>query len=621
VGKIKVLDENLVNKIAAGEVIESPVSVVKELVENSIDAGSTRISIELKQAGRKLILVSDNGMGMNKGDALLAFERHATSKIKDDEDLETIMTLGFRGEALPSIAAVSKVEMVTRERGALSGTFVAVHGGVLKKVADIGCSEGTSIEVKSIFYNTPVRKKYLGSVNRDLQEIVKLIGSYMLAYPRISFNLVHNNVQLLTSSGRGDINEILLNVYGLDICKHFIPVNYSTFKEAADSSSFALKLSGFISKPELTRSSSRYITTFVNGRPIVNNTLRKAVLEGYHTFLEIRKYPVVILFVTIDPTFVDVNIHPGKRDVRFVDEKAVLELVQQGIAVTLKKADLVPRETLSLPLTSSSGLSLESRTEKDSELQLKLEHPEKSESKVLQTRKDKEHEILQKISDTRENIEKKIEQASLDFDIKAKKQFEFSKLVENFNVIGAVDKTYIICELDGDLAIIDQHAAHERVIYERLMKKAETQEELKSQGLLFPVILEMSSMDVLTLIQYLPTLKKLGFTIEHFGERNFIVKTVPLLLGKVDNKNTVYEILDQVMEAMPQKNINTLKEQLIITTACRNAIKAGDDIPIEAQQALLTELLNCKNPFTCPHGRPCMIIITKKELLKKFKRT
>lgn len=580
--KIKVMDINLSNKIAAGEVVETLMNVVKELVENSIDAGSSFIKIDLIDSGTKEISVSDDGIGMNREDAVNCLKRHATSKLYNDEDLFHIDTLGFRGEALPSIASVSKMKIETSFEDI--GTTVIISGGSIDKVESSPLRTGTKITVEDIFYNTPARLKYLKNLHTELANITSYVTKMALSYPNIKFNLTNNDKKLLSTDGSGNLLKVINGVYGLEVTKKMIKVS-------AENSDY--EISGYISYPEINRSSRGFITLFVNGRYIRNNSVIKTILEAYHTYLPIGRYPVVVLNIETDPSIIDVNVHPTKMDIKFSKQEELKELLLKTISDALLKLVLVPEI--------------------------------KSEEKVISnineiTTIDKDLDFKEKTV-----ISPKYEEISFDFNTneeeiiyKIENQNEKKETVNKITPVGIIKNTYIIGENDEGMHIIDQHAAQERINYE-LYKKKLGEESKEITDVLVPIKLEFTSSEFLELKEKQDIINRVGIFFEEFGQNSVIIRKHPRWLNPKFTTDQIRKILEIIISENDFSK-EKFNEKVAITLACKMSIKANDYISLEEADKLLETLLKCENPYTCPHGRPTIINYSYYELEKLFKR-
>ena len=580
--RIQVMDEILANKIAAGEVVEKTMNVVKELVENSIDANSSEISISLIDSGVKEIVVSDNGIGMDKEDAVTAFSRHATSKLKNLDDLFNIESLGFRGEALPSIASVSNVRLKTSN--GKEGTLVTLQGGKNIQVEPSDLQPGTTITVSDLFYNTPVRLKYLKNLYVELANIVEYVNKMALSYPNIKFTLKNNDKVLLTTDGQGDLLKVIYQIYGVDITKKMIPI------EGENDDYY---ISGYISYPEATKSNRNSITTLVNGRVIKNNELNKIITECYHTYIPKDKYPIIVLNIDVDPILIDINIHPTKMDIKFSKMDALKELVSSLIEKRLKELTLIPTVAV---------------------------RDNYSVSEVKQQIKE------EKTSEEKEQEEKVYEELTLDFTIQEEKKeyieeqeeptFEYR--IKEMIPRGIVYLTYIIAENEDGMYIIDQHAAAERINYEKVLNSLKT--EVKVFDLLVPIKIELSQPEFLIVKENFNQLEEYGFQVEEFGLNTIIIRSHPNWIPEDISEDCIRKVVDIIADKK-KFDFDQFVWRMASTMACRMSIKANDYTSYEDQVWLLNELRKCENPFTCPHGRPTIITYTKLDLEKLFKRS
>ena len=577
---IKVMDEILANKIAAGEVIEKCVSIVKELVENSIDAKSSNIRVDLINSGVTEIKVTDDGVGMDHDDAVLAFQRHATSKLKSEDDLFKISSLGFRGEALPSIASVSEVSLKTSTGD--KGTYILIKGG---KIITNECCEarcGTEIIVRKLFYNTPARLKHLSSLYSELANISDFINKIALSYPDISFILTNDGKTLLNTSGNGNLLKVINNIYGIDITKKMIEINNTDGE---------YNIYGYISMPEVTKSSRNHMITIVNGRVVRNQEVNKTINDSYHTFKPDDRYPIVVLKIDVDTSLVDVNIHPTKQDVKFGKLEELKELISSTISEELKKIRLIPKienKEYDIPINNIMVNTINNYEDID-------EKPNESYEEITL------------------NIEVKEETPIYKEVIKEEKE-----KVPMMYPVGLVKGTYIICQNELGMYMIDQHAANERVNYEYYYYALNNLTE--SIDMLIPINIELPFNEYIVVKENLNILRNMHFDIEEFGVNSFIIRSHPIWLPKGNEELAIRKIIELIISK--EKNFDILKfnDRVAMTVSCKASIKANDNISIDEMQTLINKLRNCKNPYTCPHGRPTIIFYSNYELEKLFKR-
>jgi DNA mismatch repair protein MutL len=582
--KIQVMNEDLANKIAAGEVVERCLNVVKELVENSIDAKSSKIRVSLKDSGILEITVADDGLGMDEDDAVLAFSRHATSKLKSLNDLFHIASLGFRGEALPSIASVSKVELRTSTNDV--GTYLYLEGGQLIKKERYPLEKGTTITVKNLFYNTPVRLKYLKSLSTELSLIIDYMNKMALSYPNIKFILENNDKELLNTTGDGNLLKVIYAVYGIDVAKKMIEIN-------GENDDYVI--SGYVAYPEVAKASRNVMTTLVNGRVIKNQALNRAILDTYHTYIPKDKYPVIVINISVDPILVDINIHPQKMDIKFSKLDELLSLVTSLIEKKLKEILLIPH---------ASVRNIETIYEVEDSLPL-----------------EKPKSIFDDDNDIK--IEKEVEEVSFDFQADSevitnnevpKEEYRIKKM----HPLGIIHKTFIVAENEEGMYLIDQHAIAERINYEKFMKEL-SKENKDTTDLLVPIKLEYPKDEFLKIKEYLDVLKSIGVYLEEFGDHTFLVRRHPTFIYKGREKDSIEKIISILLEKGTFSKEKFI-EKTATTLACRLSIKANDYISLEEADYLLETIRTCENPFTCPHGRPTIITYSNYELEKMFKR-
>ena len=598
--KIQVMDEILANKIAAGEVVEKCMNVVKELVENSIDAESTEITIKLIDSGVKEIEVSDNGIGMDEIDAKLAFERHATSKLKSLDDLFYIESLGFRGEALPSIASVSKVRLKT-SNGEV-GTELTIDGGKNLKVERADLQKGTTITVSNLFYNTPVRLKYLKNLYVELAYITEYINKMALSYPNIKFTLINNDKVILKTDGNGDLLKVIYEIYGIDITKKMIPI------EGENDDYY---IHGYISFPEVTKGNKNSITTLVNGRVIKNNELNKSIVDCYHTYLHKGRYPVIILNIDVDPILVDINIHPTKMDIKFSKLDTLKDLLTKEITKKLEELTLIPEVTV----RDSYSIS-EVRKQI-----IKTEEPEiiKDETKYEEMVLDFDVQEEKKKYES-DKIEKLKEELPFELDDETNKLIEEeikTAKIKKMIPRGVVLLTYIVAENEDGMYLIDQHAAAERINYEKILKEMKDNKTIVD--LLIPIKIELRPDEFILAKDRINILKEYGFDIDEFGFNTIIVRSHPSWITEEKSDDIIRKLIDLIIEK-GEFNLDQFIWRMAATTACRMSVMAGDYISEEDQEWILENIRYCDNPFTCPHGRPTIITYTRYELERLFKR-
>ena len=591
--KIKVMDDVLANKIAAGEVVEKCVSVVKELVENSVDAGATEIKIEVIDAGTKLIKVVDNGTGMTKEDALLAFQRHATSKLYDEMGLFRISSLGFRGEALPSIASVSKVELKT-STGSV-GTKIVIDGGRLIKQEASDARKGTEIMVENLFYNTPARLKYLHSLYSELANICEYVNKMALSYPEIKFKLTSDDKVLLNTDGSGNLLKVIKEIYGSDVARKMRKI--SVFNDDYD-------VDGFVSLPEVTRSTRTHMVTLVNKRVVRNVELNRAINDAYHTYKPETRYPIVVLNINTDPSLIDVNVHPAKLDIKFSNFEDLKELIKNGIKQVLDKALLIPKIE-----------KKEVKKQNVQEQQLNLERQNVIENETIDYSLFDDEVLTVNEDLEEENKQKEDKKLDEEFYSKEKKKVVMPEMYP----VGLAKGTYIICHNELGVYMIDQHAAKERINYEGY-KKAFGNPNESSIKMLVPLILEFPSNEFIIIKQNIDVLKNMHFDISEYGVNSFIIKEHPTWLKEGYEEESIKRILEVLISEEKNFSIEKFREKAAIMLSCKMAIKANMNISLKEMEALIDDLRRCENPYTCPHGRPTTIFFSNYELEKMFKR-
>ena len=582
--KIKVMSENLANKIAAGEVVEKCASVVKELVENSIDAESTEIKVDLTNGGLGSIRISDNGIGMEHDDALLAFERHATSKLTKEDDLFFINTLGFRGEALPSIASVSEVELVTC--ASKVGTRIIKKGGKLVLDESIGKNKGTEITVSNLFYNTPARLKYLKSEQFELANSVSYIEKLALAKPYIKFSLTNNSRTIVKTSGSGNLLKTINEIYGLNVSSKMIEIK-------AMNDDFTIN--GYICKPEILKSNRNDMNIFVNGRIIKNYDINKAINDAYYNYKPDKKFPIVVINIETDPTIIDVNIHPTKQDIKIAKYNDLYSLIVDTIEEALKKNLLVQDALLRLPSTNEVRQEI-----------LGI-HEEQSPYSPQQ------QPVVEKAKEEKEDV-----QTSFDFvEEENADNAEFKRL--NLHPIGQIHATFIVAQNEEGMYLIDQHAAAERINYEKV-KDSFAKKDFYQVPMLIPITIEFPSSDYIIIKENLDYLEELGFTIQEFGLNTININAHPSWINNEFAEETIRSIMDMIVHEKNKFDRMKFEERLIQTTACKMSVKANTPLSIESMEDLLKRLEQCKNPYNCAHGRPSIMNFNNYELDRMFKR-
>ena len=641
--KIQLLDQKTIDNIAAGEVIERPASVVKELVENAVDAKANAVTVEIKDGGMTLIRVTDNGIGIPKDQVKTAFLRHATSKIRSVEDLLSVSSLGFRGEALSSISAVAQVELVTKTAESFSGVSYKIYGGEEEAFDDIGAPDGTTFLVKNLFYNTPARRKFLKSATTEAGYVEQMMVHIALSHPEISFKFIHNNKNKIYTSGNGKVKDIIYHIYGRDVAGALIPL------EAQNED---VKVTGFVAKPYVSRGNRNYESYFINGRYIKSSIIYKAIEEGYRTFTMKHRYPFVCLDFKIDQELLDVNVHPTKMEIRFRNGREIYELVVDAVRAALLQKDLVQdvlRETpkkKELPKTKEvkkpEPFEVNRRKEEvqkvDQQGQGVQQQVEKQRQAVQQQIEKPSHPVKKTLtaSESSKNT-KKPTYAGLNYNTQKKEfpQYKTDELSSNqmtlredpvFSVqarpdrkiLGQLFKTYWLIEYEDQLFIMDQHAAHEKVNYERLMKNFK-EKEIYSQRLEPPMVVTVSMTEAEALTRYKDAFAGLGFTIESFGGNEYCIREVPANLYGIGESDLFMELLDAVSQENGTLDTEVIASK-IATMACKMSIKGNQRVSLMEVEHLLDELMKLENPYQCPHGRPTIIKMSKYEIDKKFKR-
>lgn len=616
---IAVLDKDTIDKIAAGEVVERPASIVKELLENAIDAGATSITVEIKDGGKSLIRVTDNGSGIAKNEVRIAFLRHATSKIQSADDLQNITSLGFRGEALSSIAAVSKMEMITKVRSEMVGHWYVIEGGIEQSFEEVGAVDGTSIIVRDLFFNTPARRKFLKSNQTEAAHIAELVEKIALSHQDVSIRLIANNQAKLQTSGNGNLKDSIYRLYGREVAMALLPVEYRAQ---------GIEITGVIAKPEVSRASRSMEMYFVNGRYIKAKTIASAIEEGYGNRLMQHQYPFTVLNYQIPPEVMDVNVHPTKMEVRFSEEVKIYEVTRDAIVSALMEKELIKKveaDRVQLKRVSDLPMSDVKQKGKMSEaFETKPQHNQRKiqerienyqvpsdlvSSQVFLDRPQEEriNQVVDKAQDSVEEVAVVGEQL----------KFLDKKNLHLHKIVGQIFGTYWIVEFNQKMIVIDQHAAHEKVLYERLMKQY--QNTVPSQMVVPPILLTLTAIEADALNQNQKVLSDLGFHIENFGGNEYRIDGVPSILPSVSKKEMLKELIAELA------NHNQLKtpESIIAKTAsmaCKAAVKGNHTLSLLEAKTLIDELMNLENPYNCPHGRPTMFEMSKYEIEKKFKR-
>jgi DNA mismatch repair protein MutL len=603
-GRIRLLSETVASQVAAGEVVERPASVVKELVENSLDAGAHNIDIAIRRGGISLVRVMDDGCGMGRDDALLSLERHATSKIRSAADLHAIATLGFRGEALPSIASVSRFRVSTREAGAIAGTEIVVNGGKIDVVRDGGEAPGTQVEVRSLFYNLPARRKFLRSENTESRNIEHQIHLQAIGHPDIGFSLMRDDRILFQLPATAKLSDRIRDLYGVELLQRLVEVN--------GAASPKIQISGFIGQAGLSRQSRSQQLVFVNGRAIESNLITGGVREGYHTALMKGQYPVTFLFVELDPQAVDVNVHPAKREVRFRDPNSVREAVVRCIQQTLEHARAKWQEKFTAP-TQASAAGVFAKAVPDLKLHSEVAAPEATHRELPHlggVAAIADHGRAAPIVGQAPRLPERALQSQQRVTTPGQQQFE---------IIGVLGKLYVLMENSNGLVLVDQHAAHERVLFEELRGRMEEQ-GVPTQKLLLPQTFDVPPRDADWIEQNLSVLQRMGIGIESFGPDTFKIDSLPSFLDVSDAAQFMRKVIDDLKSASNNASAMRLGEEMIAKTVCRHAVKANDPLRYPEVEKLIRDLLDCDLPYCCPHGRPTMIQISLSELEKKFGR-
>ena len=624
---IQVLDQITIDKIAAGEVIERPASIVKELVENAIDAGASAVTVEIKEGGISFIRITDNGCGIPREEVPLAFLRHSTSKIRTVEDLSTVASLGFRGEALSSIAAISQVELITKTRDCVLGTRYLIEGGKEKKIEDAGAKDGTTFLIHQMFYNTPARRKFLKTAMTEASHVNELMIRLALSHPEVSFEFINNGQSKLHTSGNGRLKDVIYQVFGREVTQNLLEV---------DEAIPGLRVTGYIGKPLISRGNRNYENYYINGRYVKSNIIAKAIEDAYKDFTMQHKYPFTVLHFVMDGNDLDVNVHPTKMELRFSSQQDVYNFVYMAVKNALSERELIPRvelpEAKPVPTPVKEERNLDYFMKKMQE-RVTSYHNQQSQAEVKDIyavhretqqvdrireaanyRKEQENKLKPDASKTEETVQKKPEQLNL-FE---EKLLSKESVVEH-KIIGQLFDTYWLVEFHDQLYIIDQHAAHERVLYEKTLQGMKTR-EFTSQYLSPPIILNLSMQEEEVLKEHLDTFANIGFEIEAFGGDSYAVRAIPDNLFGIAKKELLIEMLDSLVEGISSSIAPDMIAEKVASMSCKAAVKGNSRLSYKEVEELIKELLKLDNPYHCPHGRPTIIAMTKQELEKKFKR-
>ena len=658
---IQVLDQITIDKIAAGEVIERPASIIKELVENAIDAGASAVTVEIKEGGISFIRITDNGCGIPKGEVPLAFLRHSTSKIRSVDDLSTVASLGFRGEALSSIAAIAQVELITKTKDEVTGTRYRIEGGAEKSIEDTGAPDGTTFLVHQIFYNTPARRKFLKTPMTEASHVSELMTRLALSHPEVSIQFINNGQEKLHTSGNGKLKDIVYHVFGRDIANNLLETN-----ERID----GIQVQGFIGKPIISRGNRNYENYFINGRYVKSNIIAKAIEDAYKDFTMQHKYPFTALHFTMDGTDLDVNVHPTKMELRFSNQQGVYNFIYNALKQTLSEPELIPR--VELPEAKEVPVKAEKIVERKQEQPMTPVREERK-TPVIEEEKNLDyfmkkmrervtayHQQAVEVKPTpapsviQENVnyealpasqvaavkqpvpeqrtvakEPMPEQAVAPREEKSvvtEKQLDFfeeklltKKAAQEYKIIGQLFETYWLVEFHEQLYIIDQHAAHERVLYEKTLRGMKDR-EFTSQYLSPPIILNLSMQEEEALNTHMDIFTNIGFEIEPFGGDSYAIRAVPDNLFSIAKRELFTEMLDQLVDGIHSSLAPDIVAEKVASMSCKAAVKGNSRLSAAEVETLIGELLELENPYHCPHGRPTIIAMTKRELEKKFKR-
>lgn len=655
--KIALLDASTINQIAAGEVVERPAAVVKELVENAIDSGANAITIEIKDGGTTFIRITDNGSGIEKEEVKMAFMRHTTSKIRFAKDLLSVTSLGFRGEALSSIASVSQVEMVTKRKSDLTGCRYIIEGGEEKVFEEVGCPDGTTFLIRNLFFNVPARRKFLKSPTTEASYISDLVERLAMSHSEISFKFMNNNHMKLHTSGNNNVKDIIYHIYGREVISHLLPVNHQKG---------CISLTGFIGKPVISRGNRNYMNCYMNGRYIKSTVLYKAIEDAYKPYVMSHKYPFTVLYLQMDSSYIDVNVHPTKMEIRFTNGEEVYLSVFQVISEVLKGKEFIPqvsieqrKDTLKKMVEKNSipepfetvrreQLQHQKQSQDQNQEQNKksilepfLEYPLPSTKNTSFIKEPiMEQEFYKQTKNQTNRLENETQNESQEaqnqnsnnpfnpfvnlLDVNAKQltlfeqNFISEESIKKYHIIGQLFSTYWIIELENTMYLIDQHAAHEKILYEALITRFE-KKEFASQILNPPIVLSLSMREISMIETYREEFEQIGFEIEPFGGKEYAVGAVPTDLFGLVEKDVLIEMIDALTEEQKAKTPNIIIEK-IASISCKAAVKGNHTLSIEEANALVKQLFSLENPYHCPHGRPIIISMSKYEIEKKFKR-
>lgn len=637
--KIQVLDQVTIDKIAAGEVVERPASVVKELVENAIDAKAAAVTVEVKEGGISFMRIADNGCGIDREDVPGAFLRHSTSKIRNAEDLEHISSLGFRGEALSSIAAVSQVELITKTPEDSFGTRYMISGGKEEGMEDIGAPDGTTFLVRQLFYNVPARRKFLKTAMTEAGHVSDLMTRMALSHPHISFQFINNGQSKLHTSGNGNLRDVIYHIYGREIAANLINVTYEKN---------GIRITGYIGAPLISRGNRNFETYFINGRYVKSSIIYKAIEDAYKDFTMQHKYPFTVLHIEVVGEDVDVNVHPTKMEVRFHNQQMVYNSIYEAVDQALHEKELIPEVTIDVPKAvpkaqvkpepvARSKEVIQPEVNKSAKVQPEKASGERDLDYFMEQMKKRVMSYHQQNSSAEVKGKSEIFKPQVQVDrvkeaaasYRAKQSPEQMTLFDgklldkekraNYKIIGQVFDTYWLVEFDNSLYIIDQHAAHERVLYEKTLREMKTR-EFTSQMISPPVILNLTMQEAQLLRTYMDQFTRIGFEFEEFGQDSYAVRSVPANLFSIAKKELLMEMIDSLSEEVHRRQSSELLDEKIASMSCKAAVKGNMRLSAQEVDALIGELLKLDNPYHCPHGRPTIISMSKRELEKKFKR-